>query len=205
MMSELNEIVRESRSQVEEMIERAKVMKQMQDALDMLMDEVKRLTGENEKLTVNVESMEKQVEKLMAQNTQLKADRDVMKSTNAELEMKVKELTNMVGRVAEKTEHDELQRALRKYMNQSRRKTVDKRAAIKAQILEIVVCTGLQLSDEMRSDLDTFDDDTSKVETSIKAEKLEMSVAGSQELNFTAPVGQVVAHADAVVSNHNIM
>ena len=125
------------------------------------------------------------VEQLMAQNEQLRqqvAEQDEknekqaetinqLTEKNAALEMKLSEMTKLSGDVAKKSSQDEVLKALRTYVNVSKRKTLGKRAAVKVMIMELGNAISLTFPEDMIATLESLDDE--------QAEPKMVNVAGN--------------------------
>ena len=100
---------------------------------------------------------------------QIRQERDALKDEVRALNMKLSELQKVTAKVAEKTEHDDLLKVLRTYMNRSKNKTAKKRGYIKMVITEMALTAGLTLPDDMVETLGAFDDEAEK---SINIERI---------------------------------
>ena len=100
---------------------------------------------------------------------QIRQERDALKDEVRALNMKLSELQKVTAKVAEKTEHDDLLKVLRTYMNRSKNKTAKKRGYIKMVITEMAMTAGLTLPDDMVETLGAFDDEAEK---SINIERI---------------------------------
>lgn len=83
----------------------------------------------------------------------------------AEMETKLNEMSKLSAGVAKKTSQDDLVKALRIYLNISKRKTQGKREAAKTVIMEMLTSAKLELPDDIMEMLDHLDDEqpTAKV------------------------------------------
>lgn len=93
---------------------------------------------------------------------QIRVERDELKAENKALVMKLAELQKMTTKVVEKTEHEDLLKVLRTYMNRSKSKTATKREYIKVVITEMALTAGLSLPEDMMETLESFDDEEEK-------------------------------------------
>lgn len=100
---------------------------------------------------------------------QLAAQRELYESTarqlaeekrqKSDLEMKLNEMSKLSAGMAKKAEEENLLKALRTYVNRSKKKTSDKRAFIKSAVLEIAMQNGLKLPDDLADTIDNLDDE----------------------------------------------
>ena len=77
----------------------------------------------------------------------------------AELEMKLMEMSKLSTGMAKKASEDNLLKALRTYVNRSKRKTADKRAFAKSATLEIANANGLDLPEDLKAAIESLDDE----------------------------------------------
>lgn len=96
---------------------------------------------------------------LARENESLREQLSEVKGRCAELEMHLGELSKLSAGVAKKASHEELLKALRTYINISKRKTLSKRSAVKIMILELASAVGLELPDDMKEAVDSLDDE----------------------------------------------
>ena len=116
------------------------------ELLELLIDETKeadRLRAENERLRLKVQ----------------------------ENDMKLTELGKLSVGVAKKSSQDEVLKALRTYVNVSKRKTLGKRAAVKVMIMELGNAISLTFPEDMIATLESLDDE--------QAEPKMVNVAGN--------------------------
>lgn len=106
------------------------------------------------------------VEELVRENRQLKELNDDLqrqlndeKQQRADLEMKLIEMSKLSTGMAKKASEDNLLKALRTYVNRSKRKTADKRAFAKSATLEIANANGLDLPEDLKAAIESLDDE----------------------------------------------
>lgn len=75
------------------------------------------------------------------------------------METKLNEMSKLSAGVAKKTSQDDLVKALRIYLNISKRKTQGKREAAKTVIMEMLTSAKLELPDDIMEMLDHLDDE----------------------------------------------
>lgn len=107
-----------------------------------------------------------EVDRVMKENCQLKEDNENLlqqlddeKQQRAELEMKLMEMGKLTTGMAKKASEDNLIKALRTYVNRSKRKTADKRAFAKSATLEIANANGLDLPEDLKAAIESLDDE----------------------------------------------
>lgn len=128
----------------DEMRERLEVM----DGYSRTLEAVGRLVTENRELQEQVDDLQQQL--------------DNEKQQRAELEMKLMEMNKLTTGMAKKASEDNLLKALRTYVNRSKRKTSDKRAFAKSASLEIANANGLAIPEDLAAAIDSLDDELSE-------------------------------------------
>ena len=113
----------------------------MQQALD-----------ENEQLRQRVAVLESEVE----QHRKLWQEEKELRKM---LEMQLNEMTKLSASVAGKTSQEELVKALRVFVNKSKRKRLEKRTLVKEIVMELVVANGIVLPEDLAATIDSLDDE----------------------------------------------
>lgn len=142
---ELKEAARMKHRQLQNAIERkfeeAEEMKmemRLVEATQGLLDEIDRLNADNEGLCREIDELNQQ---LLDKDTQLK------------------ELGKLSAGVAKKSSADDVSKAIRIYLNTSKRKTQSKREAAKTVLLELITAAKLEMSEDIMEMLSHFDDE----------------------------------------------
>lgn len=112
-------------------------------------------------------------EKAESSLEQMREERDELKQDVKALQMQLDEQQKMAKNMAAKTEDESLVKALRTYMNHSKKKTAKKRGYIKMMITELALSVGLTLPEDMIETLEAFDDDESKTEINVGGNYIE--------------------------------
>lgn len=131
-------------------------------ALERERDELVERVGElNMRLQMldDIDSLVKENCQLKEENGELQQQLDDEKQQKAELEMKLVEMSKLTAGVAKKSTEESLLKALRTYVNRSKRKTADKRAFAKTATLEIANANNLDLPEDLRTAIDSLDDE----------------------------------------------
>ena len=115
------------------------------DYVDSLLDENEQLKRDNEQLQSDYEQQLEENESLRQQLN----DKD----------MKLKELSKFSVNVAKKSSQEVVEKAMRIYLNTSKRKTLSKREAAKTVLLELVTSAKLELPEDLMDQLNHFDDE----------------------------------------------
>ena len=139
------EMVRDARRELEREQERLTEKMEQLDARLRLMDGIDRLLTENQELKDEIEALQQQLNEERKQK--------------AELEMKMNEMSKLSAGVAKKSSEEDLLKALRTYVNRSKRKTIDKRAFAKTATLEIANANGLLLPEDLAAMIESLDDE----------------------------------------------
>lgn len=153
----------------DEMRERLEVM----DGYSRTLEAVERLVTENKELQEQVD--------------ELRAEGEILRQELKEKEVRLSELSKVTAGVAKKSSQDDVSKALRIYLNTSKRKTQGKREAAKTVILELVTAAKLELSDDLMEQLEHFDDE--QAESRVKMENVTFQgamydVSGNDEVRI---------------------
>lgn len=142
---ELNEAAREMYRQLQSELERKaneaeelKIQMRVVEAKQELLEGIERLKAENESQRQEIDRLNEQIH-----------DRD----------MRLKELGQLSAGVAKKSSADDVEKAMRIYMNMSKRKTQSKREAAKTVLLELITAAKLGMPEDFMETLSHFDDE----------------------------------------------
>lgn len=142
---ELKEAARETYRQLQNELEKkkeeaeeVKIQMRVVEATQGLLDEIDRLNSDNETLQKEIDGLNQQ---LQDKDTQLK------------------ELGKLSAGVAKKSSADDVAKAIRIYLNTSKRKTQSKREAAKTVLLELITAAKLEMSEDFMESLSHFDDE----------------------------------------------
>ncbi len=164
---ELMEAAREARRRLEleqeELRERAEQLEKLMTAFETTED----VLQENERLEEEIEQQRSQhqeeIEQLRQQHQeekeQLRQQLQDEKDKNTKLEMQLNEMSKLSASVAGKASHEELLKALRVFVNKSKRKKLEKRIAVKEMVLELANANSLMLPEDLSSTIDSLDDE----------------------------------------------
>ena len=103
-----------------------------------------------------------QIDDLKDENERLNAENDRLRQEVQEKEMKLSELSKLSAGVARKSSQDEVLKALRTFVNKSKRKKYEKRVAIKEMVLELAYANNLVFPDDLAATLESLDDEPSE-------------------------------------------
>ena len=142
---ELNEAAREMYRQLQSELERKaneaeelKIQMRVVEAKQELLEGIERLKAENESQRQEIDRLNEQIH-----------DRD----------MRLKELGQLSAGVAKKSSADDVSKAIRIYLNTSKRKTQSKREAAKTVLLELITAAKLDMAEDIMEMLSHFDDE----------------------------------------------
>lgn len=141
MKEAVHETYRQLQNELERKMEEAEEMKiqmRVMEATQGLLDENDRLKSDNEALQKEIEDLNQQ---LQDKDTQLK------------------ELGKLSAGVAKKSSADDVSKAIRIYLNTSKRKNLSKREAAKTVLLELITAAKLEMSEDIMESLSHFDDE----------------------------------------------
>jgi len=142
------------------------------DYEEMARDARRALERERDELMERAEQLDAHlrvfdsVDEVFRENSRLKElNEDLQQQLNdekqqrAELEMKLVEMNKLSTGMAKKASEDNLLKALRTYVNRSKRKTADKRTFAKSATLEIANANGLDLPEDLKAAIESLDDE----------------------------------------------
>ena len=141
MMVAAEEACRQLEREQEELEDRARELKmrlQVAEATKELLSEIDRLKADNETLQTEIEELNQQLQ---------------------EKDIQLKELGKLSAGVAKKSSQDNVSKALRIYLNTSKRKTLSKREAAKTVFLELIAAAKLEVPEDIMELLNHFDDE----------------------------------------------
>ena len=123
------------------------------------MEEEARMWTDFQQLTDAVEEFRRENEDLQQENTQLQNQLTEERSARAAVEMRLSELTKLTDGVAKKSSDEGLIKALRNFTNNSKRKKLEKRMAVKEIIQELVLSCGVTLPQDLADSIQSLDDE----------------------------------------------
>jgi Fe-S cluster assembly scaffold protein SufB len=101
----------------------------------------------------------KENDALIEENEQLKEEVKNLRQQLHEKETRLSELQKLSAGVAKKSSQEVVEKAMRIYLNTSKRKTLSKREAAKTVLLELVTSAKLELPEDLMDQLNHFDDE----------------------------------------------
>ena len=127
--------------------EREKMMERVEllDGLAQAMEAVNEIVAENESMKTEIEGLQ----------SQLQAERE----QRTKAEMQLSEMSKLSAGVAKKASQEEVLKALRVFVNKSKRKKVEKRIAVKEMVLELANANGVLLPEDLSAAIDSLDDE----------------------------------------------
>ena len=151
-------------------------MKTNLDEYKEMMHDVRRALGsEKERLTERIEQLDgvmkmadmtdellSQIDDLKEENERLSAENERLREDVQEKEMKLSELSKLSAGVAKKSSQDEVLKALRTFVNKSKRKKYEKRVAIKEMVLELANANSIVFPEDLSATLESLDDEPSE-------------------------------------------
>lgn len=142
---ELKEAARDTYRQLQNELERKKAEAEEVIIQMRVVEATRGLLDEIDRLNCDLEAMQNEIDEL---NQQLQ-DKDTQ----------LKELGKLSAGVAKKSSADDVSKAIRIYLNTSKRKTQSKREAAKTVLLELITAAKLELSEDIMESLSHFDDE----------------------------------------------
>jgi hypothetical protein len=161
------EAAREARRRLEREQEELRVRAEQLEKLMIAFETTEDVLQENERLEEEIEQQHSQhqeeIEQLRQQHQeekeQLRQQLQDEKDKNTKLEMQLNEMSKLSASVAGKASHEELLKALRVFVNKSKRKKLEKRIAVKEMVLELANANSLMLPEDLSSTIDSLDDE----------------------------------------------
>lgn len=127
--------------------EREKMMERVEllDGLAQAMEAIDEIVAENESMKTEIEGLQSQLQAEKEQRTKA--------------EMQLSEMSKLSAGVAKKASQEEVLKALRVFVNKSKRKKVEKRIAVKEMVLELANANGVLLPEDLSAAIDSLDDE----------------------------------------------
>lgn len=135
------------------------------EAYRRLQNELERKREEAEELKIQmrvVEATQELLDEIDRLNDEINAQQEEIDGLNQQLQDKdtqLKELGKLSAGVAKKSSADDVSKAIRIYLNTSKRKTQSKREAAKTVLLELITAAKLEMSEDIMEMLSHFDDE----------------------------------------------
>lgn len=98
-------------------------------------------------------------EKLREEIVNLQSELQEEKEQRARLEMQLSEMSKLSAGVAKKASQDELIKAIRVFVNKSKRKRPEERTAVKEMVLEMANANAIALPEDLAATIDSLDDE----------------------------------------------
>lgn len=168
---EYSEIARDMRRVLEH--EREKMVDKLQqvDEFLQLADQMDTLVSKVKSLQQEVEEKNNKIDELQQQLDEKDQQLDEQQQQLDEKNLQLTEFSKLSAGVAKKSSQEELLKALRTFINISKRKTLSKRITVKMVIMEFANSIGLSFPEEVSAVLDSLDDDTETVAPVIHIER----------------------------------
>ena len=150
----------------EELKEAAReVRRQLEREQERIAEEAQRLEQQLRTLDAT-EDLLAEIERLKDEGEGLRSQLQEEKERSTRLEMQLNEMGKMTASVAGKASQEEVLKALRVFVNKSKRKKLEKRIAVKEMVLELANANGLLLPEELAASIDSLDDEQPVMEQS---------------------------------------
>ena len=155
---------------MEENAKTGELMEAMQEQLRQLEHEDEELLARHDELKNRMlvlkttGEMLEENERLQGKILELQGLLQEEKDRNTKLEMQLNEMSKLSASVAGKASQDELLKALRVFVNKSKRKKMEKRIAVKEMVLELANANALSLPADLAATIDSLDDEQPVVE-----------------------------------------
>lgn len=150
---EYNEMARDVHRELEHEREKAADRLQQVDNFLQLMEYANESVSQVEDLRQQVEELQEKVDELQRQLEEKELQLE-------EKELQLTEFSKLTAGVAKKSSQEVLEKALRTYINISKRKTQAKREVARAQLLDFIATAKLEMSEDLLEQLNHLDDET---------------------------------------------
>ena len=147
------------------MAETGELQEMAQDARLALNEERERFMGKIEKVDGFLRVLDA-TDEVMTQNEGLRRENETLrmqlqeeKEQRVKVEMQLKEMSKLSASVAGKASQDEVLKALRVFVNKSKRKKLEKRIAVKEIVLELAMANGIAFPEDLAATIDSLDDE----------------------------------------------
>jgi hypothetical protein len=144
-IQDLKEGVRDARRALDSKCEEAMESLQQMQGFSRVLEAAEQMLDENVRLREDLEELQEQ----------LLEEKDLR--TKAEIQLK--EMSQLSAGVAKKASQDELLKAIRVFVNKSKRKKIEKRIAVKEMVLEMVNANSIVLPEDLALSIDALDDE----------------------------------------------
>lgn len=149
---ELREMAHETRREVEHRRDECVAKAEQMEGYLKVLEATEKLMAENERLREENKGLREENEGLQQQLAEEKQQR-------MEMETRMNEMSKLSAGVARKASQDDLFKALRIFLNTSKRKTMSKREAAKTVITDMLTSAKIELPDDVLELLDHLDDE----------------------------------------------
>ncbi len=144
-IQDLKEGVRDARRALDSKCEETMERLQQMQGFSRVLEAAEQMLDENVRLREDLEELQEQ----------LLEEKDLR--TKAEIQLK--EMSQLSAGVAKKASQDELLKAIRVFVNKSKRKKIEKRIAVKEMVLEMVNANSIVLPEDLALAIDALDDE----------------------------------------------
>ena len=159
--------------------------RRMQDELDRKIDEAEELKTQM-RVVEATQGLLDEIDRLKAENEAQREEIDNLHQQIDDRDRRLKELGQLSAGVAKKSSSDIVEKAMRMFMNMSKRKTLSKREAAKTVLLEVITAAKLEMPEDFMETLSHFDDeeltDQTQSAASVNENVAELLTAEAQVL-----------------------
>lgn len=152
-------------NQMKEEVNTEELKEAAHEAYRRLLNEFERKTEEAKELKIQMQVVEAthdlldEIDRLNAEIASLHEEIDDLNQQIQDRDMRLKELGQLSAGVAKKSSADDVAKAIRIYLNTSKRKTQSKREAAKTVLLELITAAKLEMPEDFMETLSHFDDE----------------------------------------------
>ena len=145
------EMAQNTRYEIEKESDRLMAKLTQMEDYKKLLDGIDEVIADNKRQQEEIESLQQQLAE--------------EKRQRMEMETNMNEMSKLSAGMAKKASQDDFLKALRIYLNISKRKTIGKREAAKNVITELMTSAKLELPDDIMEMLESLDDELSEPKT----------------------------------------
>ena len=143
------------KEEMKEMPDARRALDQERNQLDETIEMMKGLLSALE----TAKKVQSENDNLKKENEALRAQLQEEKEQRLKAEMQLNEMSKLSASVAGRASQDEVQKAVRVFVNKSKRKKLEKRIMVKEMVLEIANANGIVLPEDLATTIDSLDDE----------------------------------------------
>ena len=164
-------------------IELKELARKARRALEQERDDIQSLAQKVEQMDTFLQVLNAR-DGLLTEYERLQEEADSLRAQLQEKEVQLSEQRKLTTGMAKKSSEDELIKAIRVFINISKRKSLDKRTHIKDMIRDLADAVKLELPDDLRETLAHLDDEQNEPSQQVFIETLNGTATGQVTQNI---------------------